>query len=96
MKDADRRFSFARNNFNIFLIVLLKEVKMKSLNLSAFWRGLGSIFNLGGDPELLNSVKKITDPKRNPDQVDTEALSRDWQMVGEDLRWAIREYDNCK
>lgn len=51
----------------------------------SFTRGMGSIGNLSG--AFLHKKYK------SPEEADAVAIKSDWEMVGEDLKWAIEEYD---
>ena len=54
---------------------------------SRFFRGMGRALDLGG-------VMSSYDPRRAPEEADWDALCRDWQAVGGDLRAAMRAFES--
>ena len=53
---------------------------------SRFFKGMGRALDLGG-------VMSSRSPSRTPEEADWDALCRDWQTVGSDLRAAMRAYE---
>lgn len=52
----------------------------------AFWRGVASVFNVTGTftPKYYG---------RDPNRADYEALSSDWEAIGQDMEHAIRRFE---
>ena len=57
---------------------------------SHFFKGIGRAFDLGGVASSRRSSSRI------PEEADGEALRRDWQTVGDDLRAAMRAVFEAK
>jgi len=57
-------------------------------NLKYFIKGMGSIINMAGSSYKNYWMRKDLTPQ----QQDTLALRRDWESVGNDLRYAISKH----
>ncbi len=53
---------------------------------ASIWTGMARIFDFG---QSLNRYNRSP----TPEEADYQALLSDWLAVGDDLRWAIREYN---
>lgn len=51
----------------------------------SFFEGMARLFDFGGSLNQYNYSK-------SPNEADLRAMEADWQMVGEDLRNALKEY----
>lgn len=66
------------NNINKFTFYLFAE--------PSFTEGIGRVLDLGGTLQIYNESE-------NPENDDFEALRRDWEAVGKDIKESIKIYE---
>ena len=63
----------------------------KGILSSAYWKGFFSIFDLWGNSNDHKPYKYNPD-NLSPGELDCQAIKKDWEMVGQDLQYAINRY----
>jgi hypothetical protein len=66
---------------------LLQTYSVRALHRRAFLRGAASAFDLRG-----NTMRQLR-VHGTPEEYDAQAVARDWQVVGNDLRSAMSSYE---
>jgi hypothetical protein len=61
----------------------------------AFWKGFFSVFDLWGTSSDHEPYKYNADDL-SPDELDYQAIEKDWEMVGQDLQSAMTQYEQEK
>jgi hypothetical protein len=61
----------------------------------AFWKGFFSVFDLWGTSRDHESYEYNADDL-SPEELDYQAIKKDWEMVGQDLQSAITQYGQEK
>jgi hypothetical protein len=59
---------------------------------SAYWKGFFSVFDLWGAPGNHKPYKYNPD-NLSPEELDYQAIERDWEVVGTDLEYAMNQYE---
>jgi len=61
----------------------------------AYWKGFFSVFDLWGTSNNHNHYEYNPD-NLSPEELDYQAVKEDWEMVGQDLQYAMNQYDEKK
>ena len=56
-------------------------------SMPSFFKGMGSVLNIGGSYSDFNLPA-------NPQKVDAKAIKSDWDIIGQDFRDVINEYES--